>query len=160
LDMGIWQPMAWWSHMLDCQLFGLRPGLHHLTNLVFHVANTLLLFTFLRQLTGTLWRSSIVAALFALHPLHVESVAWVAERKDVLSTFVLLLSLITYLRYVEAVRERNSKRKLFYALTFAAFVAGLMSKSMLVTLPLLLLLLDWWPLNRVSSWSNFTKLVV
>src|SRR6516225_5097068 len=95
-----WHPLTWISHMLDCQLFGLNPSPPHLVNVAFHIANVLLLFVFLRNATGALWRSAFVAALFALHPLHVESVAWLAERKDVLSTFFLLLSLIAYVRYV------------------------------------------------------------
>src|SRR5439155_1849120 len=98
---GNWHPLTWLSHMLDCQLFGLRPGLHHLVSVGFHVANTLLLFLLLRMLTGALWRSALVAAMFALHPLHVESVAWIAERKDVLSTFFFMLTLLAYARYAE-----------------------------------------------------------
>ena len=96
-----WHPLTWLSHMLDCELYGLNPGGHHLTNLLFHIANTLLLFLVLNRMTGALWRSSFVAALFALHPLHVESVAWVAERKDVLSTFFWMLTMWTYVRYCE-----------------------------------------------------------
>ena len=96
LDIGLWHPLTWISHMLDCQCFGLRPGWHHLTSLLLHAANTVLLFVVLRGMTGALWRSAVVAALFALHPLHVESVAWVAERKDVLSTFFVLLTLWAY----------------------------------------------------------------
>ena len=95
-----WHPLTWISHMLDCQLYGLNPGGHHSTNLIFHVANTLLLFLLLKQLTGAVWRSAFVAALFAWHPLHVESVAWAAERKDVLSAFFWLLTLMAYARYV------------------------------------------------------------
>jgi len=95
-----WHPLTWLSHMLDCQLYGLNPGGHHSTNLLFHAANTLLLFLWLRQITGALWRSAFVAALFAWHPLHVESVAWAAERKDVLSAFFWMLTLMAYTRYV------------------------------------------------------------
>ena len=98
-----WHPLTWLSHMLDCQLYGLYPGGHHSTNLIFHVVNTLLLVLWLRQLTGALWRSALVAALFAWHPLHVESVAWAAERKDVLSTFFWMLTLIAYTRYAQRV---------------------------------------------------------
>ena len=96
LDVGLWHPLTWISHMLDCQWFGLRPGRHHLTSVLLHTANTVLLLVVLRGMTGALWRSALVAALFALHPLHVESVAWVAERKDLLSTFFVLLTLWAY----------------------------------------------------------------
>ena len=142
--MGNWHPLTWFSHMLDCQLHGLNPGAHHLTSLFFHITNTLLLFWVLKRMTGRLWASSFVAALFALHPLHVESVAWVAERKDVLSTFFWMLTLWTYLRYVER-PELNR-----YLLVILFFVLGLLSKPMLVTLPFVLLLLDYWPLGRFS----------
>src|SRR5512136_2176825 len=139
-----WHPLTWLSHMLDCQLYGLNSGWHHLTSLLFHIANTLLLFWVLRRMTGKLWASSFVAALFALHPLHVESVAWVAERKDVLSTFFWMLTLWAYLRYVE---QPGFTR---YLLAILFFVLGLLSKPMLVTLPFVLLLLDYWPLGRFS----------
>jgi len=137
-----WHPLTWLSHMMDCELYGLNPGGHHLTNLVFHILNTLLLFLVLKRMTGTLWRSSFVAALFALHPLHVESVAWVAERKDVLSTFFWMLTLWAYVHYC---RRPGLGR---YLLVFLSFAMGLMSKPMLVTLPFVLLLLDYWPLGR------------
>jgi Flp pilus assembly protein TadD len=165
-----WHPLTWLSHMLDCQLYGLNPGGHHSTNLLFHVANTLLLFLLLRQLTGALWRSAFVAALFAWHPLHVESVAWAAERKDVLSAFFWMLALIAYTRYVRKSEIRNPKSevrnqssKVFYGLSLLAFACGLMSKPMVVTLPFVLLLLDFWPLNRfsrfqVSSSENLSTL--
>ncbi|MBI3939494.1 MAG: tetratricopeptide repeat protein [Acidobacteria bacterium] len=139
-----WHPLTWLSHMLDCQLFGLNPGGHHLTSLLFHLANTVLLFLVLTQTTGALGRSAIVALLFAIHPLHVESVAWVAERKDVLSTFFWMLTLLAYTAYA---RRPSPGRYLRVAV---AFVAGLMSKPMLVTLPFVLLLLDYWPLGRYS----------
>ena len=139
-----WHPLTWLSHMLDFQLFGLRPGLHHLTNLLFHLANTALLFFVLRRMTGALWRSGFVAALFALHPLHVESVAWVAERKDLLSAFFWFLTIWVYIRYVER-PELNR-----YLLVLFFFVLGLMAKPMLVTLPFVLFLLDFWPLNRMQ----------
>jgi tetratricopeptide (TPR) repeat protein len=139
-----WHPLTWLSHMLDCQLYGLNPAGHHFTNLLFHLANTLLLFGLLRRMTGTVWRSAFVAALFALHPMHVESVAWVAERKDVLSTFFGLLTLWVWLTYVKTPSPRR------YALTLLLFALALMSKPMLVTLPLLMLLLDFWPLRRVQ----------
>ena len=176
-----WHPLTWLSHMLDCQLYGLNPGGHHSTNLLFHVANTLLLFLLLRQLTGlrpnggaaspqagALWRSAFVAALFAWHPLHVESVAWAAERKDVLSAFFWMLALMAYTRYAQKrsrVEGRGSRENsavpaldsrlwtLDYGLALLFFACGLMSKPMVVTLPFVLLLLDFWPLNRFSSFQ-------
>jgi tetratricopeptide (TPR) repeat protein len=160
--------------MLDCQLYGLNPGGHHSTNLIFHVINTLLLFLWLRQLTGTLWRSAMVAALFAWHPLHVESVAWASERKDVLSTFFWMLTLIAYTRYaqkrskveargsradtpVQALDARRSTLDYYLALLF--FACGLMSKPMVVTLPFVLLLLDFWPLNRFPPGCSARSLI-
>jgi len=131
--------------MLDCQLFGMHAGMHHLISLLFDIANTLLLLRILQAMTGSLWRSAIVALLFALHPLHVESVAWVAERKDVLSTFFLLATLWSYQRYV--VRPGAGS----YLITLALFGCGLMSKPMVVSLPILLLLLDYWPLHRFGG---------
>jgi tetratricopeptide (TPR) repeat protein len=139
-----WHPLTWLSHMLDCQLYGLNPKGHHLTNEFFHLVNTLLLFLILKSMTGTLWRSGFVAALFALHPLHVESVAWVAERKDVLSTLFWMLTLWAYLGYV---KRPGVKR---YLLSLVPFALGLMAKPMLVTLPFVLLLLDYWPLERIQ----------
>ena len=139
---GLWHPLTMLSHLLDCQLFGLHPGGHHLTSLLFHIANTLLLFLWLQRTTGALGPSFLVAALFALHPLHVESVAWVAERKDVLSTFFWLLTMWAYVWYVEAPGLGR------YLLTLVCFILGLMAKPMLVTLPFVLLLLDYWPLHR------------
>ncbi len=141
---GYWQPLTWLSLMADCQLFGANPGWMHLVNLLLHLANTLLLFAVLRKMTGTLWRSAFVAAAFAIHPMHVESVAWIAERKDVLSTLFLLLTLTSYVSYV----KRGGPVR--YALTLLLFALGLLAKPMLVTLPLLLLLLDYWPLQRMS----------
>jgi Tfp pilus assembly protein PilF len=142
-DIAYWHPLTWISHMLDCQLFGLKAGMHHVTNLIFHIVNGLLLFLLLNRMTGDFWRSSFVAALFAFHPINVESVAWVAERKNVLSTFFWMLTLLTYVRY--------SKRPCLsrYLLTLAVFVMGLMSKPVLITLPVVLLLLDFWPLGRI-----------
>lgn len=137
-----WHPLTWLSHMLDVQLFGLKPGWHHLMNLLFHIANTLLLFLVLHRMTKALWPSAFTAALFALHPLHVESVAWVSERKDVLSTLFWLLTMGAYVFYVE---KPEMKRYLF---TLIFFALGLMAKPMLVTLPFVLLLLDYWPLKR------------
>ncbi len=139
-----WHPLTWLSHMLDCQLFGLNAGGHHLTNLLFHIANTLLLFLVFNRMTGAIWRSAFVAALFALHPLHVESVAWVAERKDVLSTFFWMLTMWAYARYAERPGIK------IYLLVFLFFALGLMAKPMLVTLPFVLLLMDYWPLGRLQ----------
>jgi len=137
-----WHPLTWLSHMLDCQIYGLNPGGHHLTNVLLHILNTILLFLIFRRMTGALWKSAFVAALFALHPLHVESVAWVAERKDVLSTFFWMLTMGSYVWYV----ERRGMRR--YLLVLLFFALGLMAKPMLVTLPFVLLLLDYWPLGR------------
>jgi protein O-mannosyl-transferase len=156
-----WHPLTWISHMLDCQLYGLHPAGHHLTNVLLHVANTVLLFLILSHVTGTLWRSAIVAALFAWHPLHVESVAWVAERKDVLCGFLWMATLWAYARYVaidsrgeEKFEIRNPKSetnpKFWYCLTLSAFGLALLSKPMAVTLPFVLLLLDYWPLPRLQ----------
>src|SRR5436190_9431900 len=139
-----WRPLSWLSHQLDVELFGLKPAGHHITSLLFHVANTLLLFLALRMMTGAAGASAFVAALFAVHPLHVESVAWVAERKDVLTGFFWMLTMLAYAPYV---RQPGIKR---YLLVCGAFVLGLMSKPMAVTLPCALLLLDFWPLKRLS----------
>ena len=190
-----WHPLTWLSHMLDCQLYHLKPAGHHLTNLFFHIANSLLLFGLLKRLTGAFWRSAFVAALFALHPLHVESVAWVSERKDVLSAFFFMLTLWAYVGYAQKPEGgdlksevRNPKAEgnpkleirkaadkppelasdtrlhasrtthhasrftprasIFYLLSLFFFALGLMSKPMVVTLPFVLLLLDFWPLRR------------
>jgi hypothetical protein len=140
-----WHPLTWLSHQLDVTLFGLAAGRHHLVNLLLHTANTLLLFTLLNRLTGALWRPATVAALFALHPLHVESVAWVAERKDLLCALFVFLSLLAYQRYV----RRGGRTA--YGLALGLFVLALLAKPMAVTLPLLLLLLDWWPLARFGG---------
>jgi len=137
-----WHPLTWLSHMLDCQLYELNPSGHHLTNVFLHLANTLLLFLVLKRMTGAAGKSIVVAALFALHPLHLQSVAWVAERKDVLSTLFLMLTLWAYLRYVEGPGLNR------YLLTLLLFALGLLAKPMLVTLPFVLLLLDYWPLER------------
>ena len=144
-----WHPLTWISHMLDCQLFGLHPAGHHLMNVLFHTANTLLLFILLNKLTGAIWRSAFVAALFAWHPLHVESVAWASERKDVLSAFFWMLTLIVYVNYARA-QPGKSKAVVNYLLALLLFACGLMSKPMLVTLPFVLLLLDFWPLQRLT----------
>jgi protein O-mannosyl-transferase len=141
-EAGNWHPLTWMSHMLDVQLFGVEAGPHHAVNLALHIANVLLLFGVLWRMTGALWRSGFVAALFALHPAHVESVAWISERKDVLSTFFALGAIWAYVEYV---RER---RWIWYALVILGLALGLMSKPMVVTLPCVLLLLDYWPLRR------------
>src|SRR5437867_175270 len=177
---GNWHPLTWLSHMLDAQIFGLKPAGHHLTNLLFHIINTILLFLVLRRMTGTEWRSAFVAALFGLHPLHVESVAWISEPKDVLSAFFFMLTVWAYTRYAQSkVLGLKSKVALassiqhpassiqhpastihhpssaatapfFYLLALLFFALGLMSKPMLVTLPFVLLLLDFWPLRRLE----------
>ena len=139
-----WHPLVWLSHMLDFRLYKLNPAGHHFTNVLFHIANTLLLFLVLNRMTGSLWRSGFVAALFALHPLHVESVAWVSERKDVLSTFFWILTMWFYTRYVQRPRFATYQPIMF------TLALGLMAKQMLVTLPLVLLLLDYWPLERFT----------
>ncbi len=158
-----WHPLTWLSHMLDVQIFGMRPMGHHGTNLLLHIANSVLLLLLLHQITGAAWRSTLAATLFALHPLHVESVAWVAERKDVLSTFFGLLCLMTYAKYANGARDEGRETKgwspkstMYYALTLILLVLGLLSKPMLVTWPLVMLLLDFWPLKRIEhSTSNF-----
>jgi tetratricopeptide (TPR) repeat protein len=141
-----WHPLTWISHMLDVRIFGLNPHWHHLVNLLFHIANTLLLFFLFYKMTKEPWKCGFVAAMFAVHPLHVESVAWVAERKDVLSTFFWMLTMAAYIRYVERLRVKNY----LYILVF--FGLGLMAKPMLVTLPFVLLLLDYWPLKRFGPY--------
>ncbi len=143
-----WHPVTWLSHMLDSQIYGAKPAGHHVTNLIFHTLNSLLLFGLLLRMTGALWRSAMVAALFALHPLHVESVAWVSERKDVLCTCFGLLCLWAYVRYAQA-GNRPARSLGWYLLSLLFLALGLMSKPMLVTLPCLLLLLDYWPLGRI-----------
>jgi len=134
--------------MLDCQLYGLDPAGHHLTSLAFHIANTLLLFLLLQHLTARLWPSAFVALLFGIHPMHVESVAWVAERKDVLGAFFFLLTLLAYARYVKLAENHSGRCWPVYGLTLLLFALGLMAKPMLVTLPCVLCLLDYWPLRR------------
>jgi len=137
-----WHPVTWLSHMMDVQLYGMNPGGHHLTNVLIHTITSVLLLLLLLRLTGALWQSSFVAALFALHPLHVESVAWVAERKDVLSGLFWIITIFFYVNYTE---RRNLH---WYLLALFSFLVGLMCKPMLVTLPVIMLLLDFWPLER------------
>ena len=154
-----WHPLTWLSHMLDCQLYGLNPAGHHLTNLLLHALNTVLAFVVLHRMTGATWRSFFVAALFGLHPLRVESVAWVAERKDVLSTTFWLLTLWAYARYVGVRDPQPARRGAFFLLALLTFAGGLMSKPMLVTLPFTLLLLDYWPLQRLKNTSLVTVIL-
>jgi tetratricopeptide (TPR) repeat protein len=166
---GNWHPLTTLSHMSDCQLYGLKPAGHHFTNVLLHTIAVILLFLVLRQMTGTLCRSAFVAALFAIHPLHVESVAWISERKDVLSAVFFMLTLGAYTRYVHKPSVTS------YLLVLLLFALGLMSKPMLVTVPFVLLLLDYWPLGRIrgpafaktmarqaatrSQWSMVSRLV-
>ena len=158
--VGNWHPLTWISHMVDCQIFGLHPAGHHLMNVLFHTANALLLFILLNQLTGAIWRSAFVAALFAWHPLHVESVAWAAERKDVLSAFFWMLTLITYVRYVKGRENRQHTQSIInYILSLLLFTCALMSKPMVVTLPFVLLLLDFWPLQRLNL-SSLPRIIL
>jgi len=147
---GNWHPLTWISHALDCQLFGLSPGGHHATNILVHSLSAVLLFLVLHRATKTFWRAALAAALFAWHPLRVESVAWISERKDVLSGLFWMLTLWAYVHYVEECKMPNAKWRRFYVLALVFFVMGLMSKPMLVTLPFVLLLLDWWPLQRLQ----------
>lgn len=147
-----WHPLTWMSHQLDVSLFGTHAGSHHLVNALLHTISAVLLFFTVRKLTGATWKSGIVAAIFAFHPAHVESVAWVAERKDVLSTVFWILTIWFYAKYAsEDKKARN------YALVLIAFALGLLAKPMLVTLPFVLLLLDFWPLGRFEKW-NWTAL--
>lgn len=139
-----WHPITWLSHMLDYTLFGLNPSMHHFMSLLFHIANSLLLFMVLKAMTDDIWPSAFVAILFAIHPLHVESVAWASERKDLLSTFFWLLTIGSYFRYSKKQSITN------YTIIVLLFILGLMSKPMLVTLPFVLLLLDIWPIKRMS----------
>jgi Tfp pilus assembly protein PilF len=158
-----WHPLTWISHMADCQIFGSGPeaaGMHHSVNVLFHAANSILLLLLLLRWTNALWPSAFATALFAWHPLHVESVAWIAERKDVLSTFFALLTLLAYTRFVEESKVRppspdsgamkSPTSKIFFAVALLMFALGLMAKPMLVTLPFVMLLLDYWPLRRVE----------
>jgi protein O-mannosyl-transferase len=149
-----WHPLTTLSHMLDCQLWGVRAGGHHLTNVVLHTIAVVLLFLVLQQMTGAIWQSAFVAALFAIHPLHVESVAWISERKDVLSAVFFMLTLGAYVRYV---RSPSIGRYLTMSILFAL---GLMSKPMLVTLPFILLLLDYWPLKSFAVRSSPKRLIL
>lgn len=153
---GNWIPLTWISHMLDCQIFGLKAGGHHFTNVLIHAINAALLFLILHRMTGATWRSAMVAGLFAWHPAHVESVAWIAERKDVLGAIFGLLALLAYASYAGKLAISSGKRKLFYLSSILLFALSLLAKPMLVTLPFVMLLLDFWPLGRLnrSSWPR------
>ncbi len=155
-EISNWHPVTWLSHMLDMELFGMHSGAHHHTSVILHIGNTILLFLFLNAATGYLWRTALVALLFALHPLHVESVAWVAERKDVLCGFFFFLSLLTYRKYVVAATSRFK----WYLATLVCFILGLMAKPMLVTLPFLLLVLDFWPFKRCGPGHHIGRQAV
>lgn len=167
-EFSNWHPLTWLSHMLDVTLHGREPGGHHLTSIILHAINGALLMILLVRMTGAPWRSAMVAMLFALHPLHVESVAWVSERKDVLSTCFGLLTMLAYVRYAmsraapDEGRPGSNRRRstLFYILTLLFFALSLMSKPMLVTLPFVLLVLDWWPLRRVRSPRDWMRLII
>ncbi len=150
-----WHPLTWLSHALDVSLFGMNPHAHHLVSLLLHIASVVLLFLVLTGLTRSPWRSALVAALFAVHPLHVESVAWISERKDVLSTLLMFLAMLAYAQYVRG-RGKNPPTpvwtcRMSYALVVVLLALGLMAKQMLVTLPFVLLLIDWWPLGRLPA---------
>ena len=147
-ECGFYQPLTWLTYLVDFELYGLKAGGYHWTNLIFHLANTVLLFWVLNLMTGTLWRSAFVAALFALHPLHVESVAWVAERKDVVSGFFWFLTMLAYVFY--AGKPRIGR----YVLVLVTYILGVMAKPMVITLPFVLMLLDFWPLGRVSGYAG------
>ncbi|MCE5340605.1 MAG: tetratricopeptide repeat protein [Planctomycetaceae bacterium] len=149
-----WHPLTWLSLMADVELFGPRPGPMHLVNLLFHIANTLLLFALIKRFTGSLWPSAFVAAAFAIHPMHVESVAWISERKDVLSCLLFLLTLTAYANYV------NRPSALRYIAIIIIYILGLMAKPMLVTVPFVLMLLDYWPLDRVRWQKSDLKLIL
>ncbi|MCZ2151033.1 MAG: tetratricopeptide repeat protein [Bryobacterales bacterium] len=151
-DFYYWQPLTWLSHMLDCQIFGVTAGPQHLESALLHAINAVLLMLALRMLTGAPWRSALAAALFALHPLRVESVAWIAERKDVLSGLFWMLTLIAYAAWLK------NRAKGRYAAMLAAFVCAVMSKPSVVTLPFVLLLLDWWPLKRMRTRAGLAAL--
>ena len=150
---GYWHPLTWVTHMLDYQLFGSRVGGHHWTNVIFHIANSVLLYVILKRMSGSAWKSALVATLFAVHPLNVESVAWVSERKNVLCTFFWFMGIWSYSYYV--VRPTPCR----YCLILVTFSLGLMSKPMIVTFPFTLLLLDYWPMGRLTSWKMFPRLI-
>ena len=149
-----WHPLTWLSHMFDASLFGPNAGAQHLINALLHAANSLLLFLLLLRMTCKMWPAAFVAALFAWHPLHVESVAWISERKDVLSTFFGLLALCAYWHYAQESKVQSPKSKVWYAWTLGLFILSLLAKPMLVTLPFVMLLLDVWPLERINIFNR------
>lgn len=153
-----WHPVTWMSHMLDCQLYGTNPAGHHGTNILFHAFNAVLVFLVLQYLTSAPWRSAMAAALFAWHPLHVESVAWIAERKDVLSTFLWLLTIWSYAGYAKKLQSQKPGSIGCYSASVLFFALAIMAKPMVITLPALLFLLDWWPLRRFQSGASFKRL--
>ena len=144
-----WHPLTWISHQFDATFFGLNAGGHHATNVIFHLINSILAFVIFQKYTQSFWKSAIVAALFAVHPMHVESVAWISERKDVLSTMFWFLTMWAYFYYVQKNKNRN-----YYLLTILLFVLGLMAKPMLVTLPFVLILMDYGFLERLKSFAD------
>lgn len=150
-----WHPLTWLSHQLDITLFGLNAGAQHATNIIFHLINSILAFVVFQKYTKSFWKSAVVAALFAVHPMHIESVAWISERKDVLSTMFWFLTMWAYLGYVEKGKNRNN-----YLLTLLLFALGLMAKPMLVTLPFILLLLDFWSLERLKTVKDLKPLLI
>ena len=152
-EQSNWHPLTWITYMFVSQLFGPNPAVYHLTNIMFHLLNVLLLFWILYRMTGGLFKSIFVAALLAIHPLHVESVAWISELKDVLSAFFWMLTILAYLGYV----KNPSSRRYIIAVLF--FALGIMAKPMIITLPFVLLLLDYWPLKRMTSRSSFGNLL-
>jgi hypothetical protein len=154
-----WHPLTMLSLMLDCQIYGVSPGCIHFTNVIIHCFNTVLLFLFLERITGTFGKSFLVALFFGLHPLRVESVVWISERKDVLSVMFCLLAALAYSRYVATVRMKNTRSGIYYGLALAWFLCGLMSKPMLVTFPCILLLLDFWPLERWRDNTVFSLII-
>jgi protein O-mannosyl-transferase len=156
---GNWHPLTWISHILDFTIFGLNPNAHHAVNVFFHIVNSILTLIVFHKLTGDFIKSAIVAALFAVHPAHVESVAWIAERKDVLSTMFWLLTMLTYFKFVK-LETTDGKRKVFYLLMLLCFACGLMSKAMLVTLPFVLLLCDFWSLERLKTLRDLKPLII
>ncbi len=153
LSKSNWVPLTWLTHMMDFQFYGFNPWGHHLTNILFHAANVSLLFLLLQRMTGAVWPSFILVALFAVHPLRVESVTWISERKDVVSFFFGMLAFIAYVRYAEESKKTGGHPERFYVLTLLLFVLSLMSKATLVTFPCLLLLLDYWPLRRITDFK-------
>jgi tetratricopeptide (TPR) repeat protein len=159
-----WHPLTWMSHMLDASLFGMRPGAQHFVNVIFHAANSILVYVVFARLTGDAWKSAVVAFLFAVHPAHVESVAWISERKDVLSTMFWLLTMLAYERYARSRSDESSLSSMYrspaYVLALLCFALGLMTKPMLVTLPFVLLLVDFWPLKRLGRISDLGRLAL